>query len=443
TRVSGVMTNAPVMLNVDCDMFVNNPDVVLHAMCLLIGFDNVQMSGFVHLLRRDCKDSRAPSTKAQGVSTEGKSYMEKPPIIWKGTEEQNYVEKKESAAEIITSTTQSPKTAAAIKGLTATVAAAKQVASCTYELNTCWGKEVGWAYGTLTEDIQTGLRIHSLGWKSVALDTNPPAFLGSAPVGGPASMTQYKRWCTGLLETLVGRNSPITATLTKDLGFRQCLAYLLINTWSLRSVPELCYALLAPFCVFSNTTFLPMASEPMLVILVLLLVSYNVYTLTEYLVCGLSVRAWWNNQRMERIHWTSASLFGLLCVVMKVLGMSQTTFEVTAKEQNKSTGSDAEEDPGRFTFDSSPLFIPGTVIVLLNLAALVVGSLKVMGSLSGMNYSKGTGIGELVCSAWVVVGFCPFLKGLFGKGRYGIPWPTIAIGSVLSSLFLLICKWTS
>lgn len=29
------MTNAPYILNVDCDMFVNNPKILLHAMCLL------------------------------------------------------------------------------------------------------------------------------------------------------------------------------------------------------------------------------------------------------------------------------------------------------------------------------------------------------------------------------------------------------------------------
>ena len=35
TRVSGLMTNAPYILNVDCDMFVNNPKILLHGMCLL------------------------------------------------------------------------------------------------------------------------------------------------------------------------------------------------------------------------------------------------------------------------------------------------------------------------------------------------------------------------------------------------------------------------
>lgn len=32
-----MMTNAPFMLNVDCDMFANNPLIILHAMCLLLG----------------------------------------------------------------------------------------------------------------------------------------------------------------------------------------------------------------------------------------------------------------------------------------------------------------------------------------------------------------------------------------------------------------------
>lgn len=47
TRVSGVMTNAPFMLNVDCDMFANNPKVILHAMCLLLGVQNDKDSGYV------------------------------------------------------------------------------------------------------------------------------------------------------------------------------------------------------------------------------------------------------------------------------------------------------------------------------------------------------------------------------------------------------------
>ena len=31
------MTNAPFIVNIDCDMYVNNPNVVVDAMCILVG----------------------------------------------------------------------------------------------------------------------------------------------------------------------------------------------------------------------------------------------------------------------------------------------------------------------------------------------------------------------------------------------------------------------
>ncbi|KAG0448365.1 hypothetical protein HPP92_027858 [Vanilla planifolia] len=34
------------MLNVDCDMFANNPKVILHGMCLLLGFEDESSSGY-------------------------------------------------------------------------------------------------------------------------------------------------------------------------------------------------------------------------------------------------------------------------------------------------------------------------------------------------------------------------------------------------------------
>ncbi|KAK1567396.1 hypothetical protein Q3G72_011643 [Acer saccharum] len=47
TRVSGLMTNAPFMLNVDCDMFANNPQIVRQAMCLFLGSNKERESGFI------------------------------------------------------------------------------------------------------------------------------------------------------------------------------------------------------------------------------------------------------------------------------------------------------------------------------------------------------------------------------------------------------------
>jgi hypothetical protein len=70
-------------------------------------------------------------------------------------------------------------------------------------------------------------------------------------------LTQFKRWATGLLEILVSRNSPILGTIFRRLQLRQCLAYMSVYVWPVRAPFELCYALLGPFCLLTNQSFLP------------------------------------------------------------------------------------------------------------------------------------------------------------------------------------------
>lgn len=465
TRVSGVMTNAPFMLNVDCDMFVNNPEVILHGMCLLLGFSKEQMSGFVQAPQRfydALKDDPFGNQLVvlqqilgfgiggiQGPFYGGTGCFHRRKIIYGTSPEEEKIRDELSyeelrriygsskelivSAENITSrsTPGSPGLSSDISGRTSE---AVQVAACTYENNTEWGREIGWIYGSMTEDILTGLRIHAKGWRSVYLDPVPPGFLGSAPMGGPASLTQYKRWATGLLEVLFTRNSPILATLTKKLYFRQCMAYVLINIWGLRPIPEMCYALLPAYCILTNTSFWPKASSPEFLLPVTLFTTFKIYTLGEYLHCGLSVRAWWNNQRMQRISSLTAFLFGFLSVLLKFLGISETVFEVTRKDQSGS-GDDGAADPGRFTFDSSPFFVSGTALVLVHIAALGVGTTKAVVATG----ERIWGLGELVCSAMVLLYFWPFVRGLFGKGSFGIPWDVIWKALLLGFMFLLFC----
>ncbi|XP_038989160.1 cellulose synthase-like protein H1 isoform X2 [Phoenix dactylifera] len=459
-RVSGVMTNAPFMLNVDCDMFANHPEVILHGMCLLLGFDNEVSSGFVQAPQQfygALKDDPFGNQLVvlQEITVGGTGGLQGP--FYGGTgcfhrrkiicstprpagvskhDELSYNELQriygdsreliESASHI---TSGKFRESSCVDDLSSSVEAAKRVASCTYEFNTCWGNKIGWAYGSMTEDVLTGLRIHSMGSKSVCLKLDPPAFLGSAATGGPASLTQNKRWSTGLLEILLTRRSPILATFTKQLEFRMCLAYLLVIVWALRSIGELCYALLPAYCLIANTSFMPKASEPVFVIPLALFLICNMHSLMEYVQCGLSVRAYWNNQRMNRIFAMTAWLLGLLAVLLKTLGLSETVFEVTRKDQQSDTN-DTDKDPGRFTFDNSPLFVSGTAVLLANLAALTVGLLRLRRPV------VGPGLGEFVCSVWVVLSLWPFARGRVGRGSYGIPWPVIRKAAVLASLFV-------
>lgn len=58
-RVSGVMTNSPFILNLDCDMFVNNSKAIQHAMCFFLDCKSERDCGFVQfpqLFYRSVKD---------------------------------------------------------------------------------------------------------------------------------------------------------------------------------------------------------------------------------------------------------------------------------------------------------------------------------------------------------------------------------------------------
>ncbi|XP_058072607.1 cellulose synthase-like protein H1 isoform X1 [Magnolia sinica] len=473
TRVSGVMTNAPFMLNVDCDMFNNNPKAVLHAMCFFLGHHKEIESGFVQFpqvfyggIKDDPFGNQLVVSQEcvlrgmagiQGPMYAGTGCFHRRKVIYgklpdckaakssifnsiNGKLHENALDKgfghtmkfSESVARIMSGKYEESSKPS---DFSTTLEAAKEVADCKYEFNTRWGKEVGWVYGSMAEDVITGLKIHSMGWGSVYCSPELPAFLGSSPVGGPATLSQMKRWVTGLLEILVSEHSPLLATFSKNLSFRQSLVYVFVNVWALRSIPELCYAALPAFCLLTNTSFLPKVSDPWMIIAATLFISHNLHGLMEYLQCGLSVRTWWNNQRMSKITSATACLFGFLGVIQKLLGLSETMFEVTRKDQS-TTDSSTDVDAGRFTFDSSPIFVPATAIVLVHMTALAVGMLGVWLPVFG----GPPGLGEMVCSTWVVLSFFPFVKGLFAKEGYGIPWPTICKAAALAFLFLNFCN---
>ncbi|KAG0525802.1 hypothetical protein BDA96_06G088600 [Sorghum bicolor] len=419
TRVSGVVTNAPIVLNVDCDMFANNPQVALHAMCLLMGFDDDVHSGFVQVPQKfygALKDDPFGNQMQVMFEVDSPSYKELQNRFGRSNE------LIESARSIISGDMfKAPTTLVA--DLTSRIEAAKQVSACRYETGTSWGQEVGWVYGSMTEDVLTGQRIHAAGW----------------------SLTQYKRWATGLLEILLSRHNPCLVSAFKRLDFRQCVAYLVIDVWPVRAPFELCYALLGPYCLIANHSFLPKASEPSFLIPLALFLGYNAYNLGEYKDCRLSARAWWNNHRMQRIVSSSAWLLAFLTVVLKMLGLSETVFEVTRKEQQSSSdggAGDGADPAGRFTFDSSPVFVPPTALTVLSIVAIAVGAWRavVAGAVEGRvpTTGGGPGVGELACCVWLVLCFWPFVRGLVavGRGSYGIPWSVRLKAALLVAAFV-------
>ncbi|KAK7263499.1 hypothetical protein RJT34_31090 [Clitoria ternatea] len=466
TRVSGLMTNAPFMLNVDCDMIVNNPKIVLHGLCILLHSQGQNQVAFAQCLQQfyaTLKDDPFGNQMAilikhlaaglaglQGPFYAGTNCIHRRKVIYglspDNMQKGNHITKEElkqkfgdseeivkSAGEALEGRTYSPNNV----NISNTVDIASQVADCGYEYGTAWGKQVGWIYGSVTEDVLTGLTIHKKGWRSEMCTPDPIAFTGFAPGGGPITMIQQKRWATGLLEILFSKHSPVFATLFHNLTLRQCFAYMWIANWGLGPLFDVCYASLVAFCIITNSNFLP--QDLGICIPVAIFVIYMVYTLSEYLAEGMSIRAWWNNQRMSIITPTNAGFCAFLSVLLKMLRISDTVFEITRKDLPPKEDVGDDKDAGRYTFDESLVFLPGTTILLLQLTAMVT---MLLGLQPMTKSGNGCGLGEIFCCVYLIICYWPFLKGLFEKGKYGIPSSTICKSTILTLLFVHLCRKT-
>ncbi|KAL5573388.1 hypothetical protein UlMin_022985 [Ulmus minor] len=409
-KVSGVMTNAPYMLNVDCDRFANNPKVVLQFMCFFLDLpqEDSAFVQFPQVFYDELKDDPFGNFMVFGLE-ERMGGIQGPPYMGTGCFHR------------------------------------RKVIYCSFLDDSSLGKYiyfiildyfcVVWRYGSPTEDVLTGMKIHAKGWKYVMYIPTPPAFLGTMPTCGPAMMTQRKRWAAGLSEVLLSKNSPILVTFYNNLHLRQCLAYTWIFTWALRSLPEVGYSLLPAYSILTDSSFLPKVS---LAVLIIIFLFQNVQNLNNFHRHDMSFHAWWNNIRSHnKIFSETAMRFGVLSVVLKVVGFSEVVFEVTQKDQSDSVIED-DVDSGRLTFDKSPMFVPATALLFMQFAALVSGLLGLQPV--AQHGGNGAGLGEFVCSVWVVLCFWTFVKGLFGKGKYGIPSFTIFKSACLALIFVHFCR---
>ncbi|KAK1439816.1 hypothetical protein QVD17_05638 [Tagetes erecta] len=477
-RVSGVMTNAPLMLNVDCDMYANNPQVFLHAMCMVFGFkneDNIAFFQFPQAFYDGLKDDPFGNQLAhlyyvingiasiQGTVYAGSNCFHRRKVIYGSSPNDRLksdimsnedlhkvfgksVELRESAARILSESNSKNENRNRPSNL---IDAAVRVASSSYEYGTSWGTQVGWLYGSATEDLLTGIDIHGRGWRSAITSPDPLAFLGCAPSTYPSSLTQQKRWTMGLFEILFTDKNPLLLTIKGNLWFRQALAYFSFCLWAVYSVFELCYASLPAYCIITGSHFLPKINERAFLIFMGVFVIYSFYNFWECIRLGVSLRMWWNLQRMGRVNSMTAGLFGFLSVMSKLICLSNTVFEVTQKEHKSNDGdNDDDNDNGnvvRFTYDKSPMIVPGVVILLINMAALVNG----MSRLLKTGYSENwlgvleLGLGEMFCSVGWLLCFSEFLKGLFRNGKYGIPSSTIWKSGALAWLFVQFCRRSS
>ncbi|CAM8977367.1 unnamed protein product [Rhodiola kirilowii] len=290
-----------------------------------------------------------------------------------------------------------------------TVAESVSVISCWYEDKTEWGNRVGWIYGSVTEDVVTGYRMHNRGWRSVYCITKRDSFRGSAPINLTDRLHQVLRWATGSVEIFFSRNNAILAS--RRLNFLQRLAYLNVGIYPFTSPFLIVYCFLPALSLFSDEFIVQNVNVTFLVYLLTITICLISLAVLEVRWSGVGLEDWWRNEQFWLISGTSAHLAAVVQGLLKVIAGIEISFTLTSK----SAGDDIEDMyADLYLVKWTSLMIPPIVIAMTNIVAMAVAFSRTIYS-PVPQWSKL--LGGAFFSFWVLAHQYPFAKGLMGRRR--------------------------
>ncbi|KGN45860.2 cellulose synthase A catalytic subunit 2 [UDP-forming] [Cucumis sativus] len=302
------------------------------------------------------------------------------------------------------------------------------VISCGYEDKSEWGKEVGWIYGSVTEDILTGFKMHCHGWRSVYCIPKRAAFKGSAPINLSDRLHQVLRWALGSVEILLSRHCPIWYGYGCGLKWLERFSYINSVVYPLTSVPLIAYCTLPAVCLLTGQFIVPELSNYASIIFMALFISIAATGILEMQWGGVGIHDWWRNEQFWVIGGASSHLFALFQGLLKVLAGVNTNFTVTSK------GGDDGDFAELYLFKWTSLLVPPLTLLIINIIGVVVG---ISDAINNGYDSWGPLIGKLFFAFWVIVHLYPFLKGLMGK-QDKVPTIIIVWSILLSSILSLL-----
>ncbi|KAJ8446061.1 hypothetical protein Cgig2_017563 [Carnegiea gigantea] len=302
------------------------------------------------------------------------------------------------------------------------------VISCGYEDKTEWGKEVGWIYGSVTEDILTGFKMHCHGWRSVYCMPKRPAFKGSAPINLSDRLHQVLRWALGSVEIFLSRHCPIWYGYNGGLKPLERFSYINSVVYPLTSIPLLVYCTLPAVCLLTGKFIVPEISSYASILFMALFISIAATSILEMQWGHVAIDDMWRNEQFWVIGGVSSHLFALFQGLLKVLAGVNTNFTVTSK------AADDGEFSELYIFKWTSLLIPPMTLLIINIIGVIVG---VSDAINNGYESWGPLFGRLFFALWVIMHLYPFLKGLMGR-QDRLPTIIVVWSILLASIFSLL-----
>ncbi|CAH8347202.1 unnamed protein product [Eruca vesicaria subsp. sativa] len=432
-RVSSKITCGRIILNLDCDMYSNNPKSAREALCILLDEKEGKEIAFVqfpqcyeNLTRNDLYGSMM--RVIANVDFNGLDGNGGPLYIGTGCFHKRDVicgrkdgeeEESDKIQEIV-----EPEMI-------------KTLASCTYEKDSQWGKEIGVKYGCPVEDVITGLAIQCRGWKSAYLTPKKEAFLGVAPTNLHQMLVQQRRWSEGDFQILLSEYSPVWYAQGK-IGLGLILGYCCYCLWAPSSVPLLVYSVLTSLCLLKGIPLFPKVWSSWFIPFGYVTVAVNAYSLVEFLWVGGTLRGWWNEQRMWLYRRTSSFLFGFTDTILKKLGVSESGFVLTAKVAEEEAAERYEKEVMEFGVES-PMFLVLGTLSMLNLFCFAAAIMRlVMTSREAGGDLQSMGLQFVITGVLVVINW-PLYEGMLLRKDKGKMPLIVTVKSVVLALSACTC----
>nr|CAB3454607.1 unnamed protein product [Digitaria exilis] len=436
-RVSALLSNAPFLINFDCDHYINNSQAFRAAMCFMLDPRDGQNTSFVQFPQRfddvDPTDRYANHNRVffdgtmlslnglQGPSYLGTGTMFRrvalygmEPPHWRA-ENIKVISKAKEFGEstlFINSMLDGTNQERSLTPIFFDDSVNNELTTlmtCAYEDGTPWGRDVGWVYNIATEDVVTGFRMHKQGWRSIYCSIEPAAFRGTAPINLTERLLQVLRWSGGSLEMFFSHSNAFLAG--PRMQPLQRIAYLNMSTYPIVTIFILAYNLFPVMWLISEQFYIQRPFGSYILYLVIIIAMIHVIGMFEVKWANITLLDWCRNEQFYMIGATGVYPTAVLYMVMKLITGKGIHFRLTSK-QTEACSNDKFAD--LYVVRWVPLLIPTIAVLVVNIAAVgvAIGKTATWGLFTEQAQHAMLG---MVFNVWILVLLYPFVLGIMGQ----------------------------
>ncbi|KAJ6356191.1 hypothetical protein OIU78_004323 [Salix suchowensis] len=401
-RVSGIMTNSPYILVLDCDMYCNDPTSARQAMCFHLDPKISPSLAFIqfpqkfrNINKNDIYDGQLRKVfmirwqgmdGIQGPMLSGTGFYMKREALYGNLSQKDVLHLKQSfghSNEFIMSVHKIYQYGA-IKNTESSgklQQEAQFLASCTYEKNTLWGEQE---------------RDGTLGCLKLLSQSSALSFMAYQEC-------HYFKPCA-------------MATLHFNLSI---------------SCPCGALATLPQLCLLNGIPIYPQVSSSWFMVFSFIFLASLLKHLEEVLSTGASIQTLLNEQRIWMMKSVTAYTYGSLDAILKCFGMREASFLPTNKVADDEQV--ALYQMGKLNFQSSTMILmPIITLIILNMVSFIGGVARMF--IAG---SWDDTFGQVFLSLYILMVNYPVIEGmLLRKDKGRVPTP-VTLLSLINHHFLV------